>query len=191
MIGMAQYYYSDRQIRTEDLVDGAVTPAKLSFGTWEKIGEVDVTSSVSSVSFTGLDGDSDKFYLLCCRIINADSANQRGFQLRFNGDSGSNYSTEGFYVDGGSTSTKDISPDSQIEFCRVRAGDVGTALIFINPTTGKKREIVSYFSGDRFVGIYGGAWTNTTDNVTSISVLQIGGAYIGAGSKFILFRVST
>jgi len=41
--------------------DGGITPSKLSFGTWEKIADVTL-SSVSSVSITGLDGDTDKMY---------------------------------------------------------------------------------------------------------------------------------
>jgi hypothetical protein len=47
-----------------DHPNGSIIPAKLSFGTWQKITEIDVPANTTVIDVTGLDGDIDKFYII-------------------------------------------------------------------------------------------------------------------------------
>ena len=187
---MAQYYYSDRQVRTEDLVDGAVTPAKLSFGTWEKIAEVELTSTVASVEFTGLDGDNDKFYLVVVYFVNADSGNPRVCAIRFNNDSGTNYNNQYISGDGTSVSAGSNTGATVGSGLYAKAGAKVVGFYLIHAVSGQVRVAGLLSTYGAYIKIAGITWTNTTDNLTSITLLCPDGAYLGAGSRFVLFRLS-
>lgn len=177
---MAQYYYSDRQ----------VTAQELAFGTWEKVSEVEVTgSAVSSVTFSGLDGDSDKVYLLVAYVYNTDGSTHE-LGVRLNNDSGTNYDDQ--YLSGSGTNVTAASRTGRtyVKIGSAYATRWNLFKTLIYAKSGYRRVVISQQGSSGNVELCAGDWNNTTDNVTSVVVVMPAGAYIGVGSRFILFKLS-
>ena len=177
---------------TADIADGAITTAKLGFSTWEKIAEIEVTSNVGSVEFTGLDINTDKVYALFVKISNADSPNQHGVYIAFNGDTTTtNYYRQYIYGDGttlgGSRYNDNRLMDTGTET------NVGVFFIFKTPenyiildgidTRGR--------GGNIQVSVKAVSSNVQHTNLTSIKIYITDGNYIAPGSRFILCKVRT
>jgi len=173
-----------------EIADGAVTPAKLSFGTWEKIGEISVTSSVQSVSFTNLDGNNDKFYMLAYSVKNSDTANSRRYHLRFNDDDGANYYRQYLVANETTVSAGGDADLTYTTFTSVNAGGTVTGVAYIYAVTGENRKHISIAGRGKAVIIWAGSWQNSSSNITKLTIFNADGNYIGAGSRFVLFRIS-
>ncbi|HDM77486.1 MAG TPA: hypothetical protein ENG51_13615 [Deltaproteobacteria bacterium] len=192
---MAQYYYSDRQVKTEDIVDSAVTPAKLSFGTWEKIAEVNVTSQVAQVDITNLPAE-DKVLMLVLNAINTGSLTSCAWFIRFNNDTGTNYENTAyvlFYNPNKSAFEElqrhdDAADRACIAETYIPMTHVSHSIIY--DLSSEEKTISSYGGTGTIVTIAVGEWKNTTDNITSISIFGPSGLYFAPGSKIIVFRLS-
>jgi len=134
-----------------------------------------VGSRTSLGSFTGLDGDTDLFYHL---IINGIATATATIELRFNADSGNNYSTI-IHQSGrlGAVAEHAVyytTADTQIRFTT----HVQQHLIecWIGAKTGQPRAIIAKYSGihsteDNFlINNMVGKWSNTSSNITSINL---------------------
>ena len=201
-IGAAPDVHTHTRADITDLLP--ITDADLGFGFgWEHVATINVTSAVQSVSFTGLNGDTDKVYLLIGVILNADSANARWFFVRFNGDTAiGNYAylywvNEAGTVSSGSQSIGATTGTAGITLMRTGANGIGMFVAYIHAlgvpdSVGQPYVTVisnGHGSGSPQRSSNSGHWKKSA-NVTQIDVFQSAGAYIGAGSKIMLFKLA-
>tara|TARA_R100000808_G_scaffold17647_1_gene38940 strand:+ start:1833 stop:3944 length:2112 start_codon:yes stop_codon:yes gene_type:complete len=130
---------------------------------WELVETKSWTSSNSDQTFT-VDGDGDIQYKV---IIKSDGGN---FNFRLNSDSGSNYTRQNLKNIGGSIS----AANSTLSFAEiVDSGDINDAEIIINAESGVERLCLSSVSGEgvpRDQSENAIWWSNTADNLTSITL---------------------
>jgi len=157
----------------------------------------ELAATVSAYQIAGLDGDTDEQYRLISRVVNGyNGANQ--IYVRPNSDSGSNFGYQ--YLYGSDTSTGvgrgTGSRFGELNYCAA-LGDICFFDMLIQAKSGQVRTSIDktgrFTSGSAtvgLVGITGGAWNNTVDNLTS---LQITGSAsgLGIGSRFILLKKVT
>jgi len=171
--------------------DTGVTPAKLSFGTWQKVSETTVGSNSQTVSLTSLDLDTAKAYLLILDIKNVSGA-AATYSLFYNTDS----TATNYYND----MSNDASP-----ITKTRAN---TGLAFAsgnnNLCTFVQIEILRDVDGypvaiirsnqdgdSTATTVRVGAHSATTAaNVTSIQITGSAAASIAQNSRIFLFRLS-
>lgn len=129
-----------------------------------------LTSSATSISITGLTGDTDKIYQIFVSIKVGDATDN--IYIQFNGDTGNNYSDQSL-ISGGTTVTasRNVST-SDIDIGNTITGDIFNNII-IYAKSGYIRQLIS-----RGIGASGsptltnnvGIWTNTADELTSIQI---------------------
>ncbi|AIY89878.1 hypothetical protein [Geoglobus acetivorans] len=177
--------------------------SQLGFGlAWEHVASISVTTNVQSISFTGLNGDVDKIYMLIAAIYNTDTTADRGFYLRFNGDTTlANYAYHYWMIVGGTSSSGYQSYNSTTGIAGADAfasgnGGYGFGYVLIlaeGITIGTDTfvTVIGSTAMSNGIGIvhYGSGWKKQA-NVTQIDLLQPFGAFIGAGSKFWLFKLT-
>jgi len=171
---------------------GSVTPAILSFGSWDKIAEINVTADTTSITINNLDGDVDELYLIIAFLRNPTGSNAR-ILLRYNNDSGLNYPRETLCAwETTITGKSDTLDGAYFAYMDTGAQGLNHALLYAK--SGYKRHLIVYHGRDG-----GGApaaeimwsnWTNTTDNITSIVVVSTVADAIAAGSRIFLFKLS-
>lgn len=72
---------------------------------WEKVARV-TSTGVASISFTGLAGDTDIFYLIVGSVVNPNTGGTGGIYIRYNADTTlGNYAFIGWQNDDGTVST--------------------------------------------------------------------------------------
>lgn len=147
----------------------------------------------TSITISGLDGDTDEEYLLITRL-KSDYVGSVAYYLRPNNDSGSNYGYQLIYGENttigaargtsnnmelGATDATNILSFSK-HLIYAKSGYVRTALL----------EMSAKISGTTVsvVELSGQSWNNTVDNITSLVILssQING--LGVGSRIILLK---
>jgi len=165
-----------------------VSSEELTFGTWEKIAEVDVTTATSTVTFTGLNGNADKAYMLVMRMYNP-AVGVSWYWIRPNADSGANYNYQYAYASGTTITVASATGLTSGLCFPVGAGKTGTGVTVIVAPTGDERTFSSFGGSSNITVFSSTEWINTTSNITSLVVVQPGGN-IGAGSKIILFKLS-
>jgi hypothetical protein len=177
--------------RVKDL---GITPAKLSFGTWQKVTEVNVTTNVTQINLDGLNLDNDKAYMLIILHINGDSANVTRTAVRFNGDTGTNYRMQQFSITGttlaAGTGTANNCFDNVVWSVDAGVGNAGMAFCMLTGKSNTKKMFWS-FGGDynnNYLQL--GEWTNTTSNLTTINLIAPTGNY-GVGTRILLFKLSS
>jgi hypothetical protein len=164
----------------------------------QKIQEQDITgSAVDSVTFSGLNGNLDKQYLLKFNIKSV-SGSQAWYSIRPNGDSTSgNYRTQRHY-----TNDTTSSADSTVNLAGFDIGGstVASEDIFgkieIDAVSGRYRHSMQTYNDDQ-TGDIGWAvramseWRNSSDSISSlVCVCNISGGY-GVGSHLELWAVRT
>lgn len=155
--------------------------------------------SSADVTFSGLDGDTDKRYLLVGNIPGNGGAGNAALYLRFNGDTGGNYPYAELSVDGSVPSStaagSATSSAAPLGYWGGAATDSASCVeAWINVSregVARSRTVLSrtFRKDGRVLAIAGSGWTNTADNVTSIS-LPLSGITMAAGAEFSLYRVS-
>jgi len=163
-------------------------------GGWQLIYENLLTSAATSVTISGLDGNTDKEYKLIYRPV-GNSANT-SHMLNFNNDTGANYNyqtlsaandTAHAYQGAGLTGMYfDIETGVEtgaVAFSEAliyaKSGCLRTALI---KTAGKTltTTVTSIYLG-------GWSWTNTADNITSLTISSQAANGMGIGTHILLF----
>ena len=168
--------------------DGSVVKT-IGGGGLQKVAEGSA-NNVSSVSITGLDGDSDKHYLLIAYIENPSADLAAYFGMTFNNDT-----TSGNYAGRIRTFTNtDISGDDlddKIGIGYVREGSESSFIAFIRAISGYKRCVVALGCEGKYYAFIGsGHWKNTTDNVTSIEIRFFEGtATRSCNVTYILYKI--
>jgi len=160
---------------------------------WELIGDVKVTgTAVGSITFSGLDGDTDFVYMVVAYFINADTVANQSLDIRINNDTGLNYDCEPYlYGDGTNVATGTVLDKSYIGFIGAKPteANVGQCLIFA--PTGKDRVVLDYSFDATRVRMDRWYWRNTIDNITSLVFVTTNGTFIDVNSRICLFRLKT
>ena len=184
---------ADSAITTAKIADSAVTPGKLSFGSWEKIAHITVETNTQQVDITGLDGDNDICYLLIILNKNAHTTGNTSLILRFNDDDGNNYDMCRITSDGSSVATWSATDQNGLKYVfQAPINNVQLGYFTLWAKSGSYRCLVdlAQWNATSKLYVYQGYWKNTSDNLTKMSFINNTGDYIGAGSTFILFRLS-
>ena len=138
-----------------------------------------LASSASSVTFSSIDQSYGDLIL----IVVPSNAMQ-GY-LRFNADSGSNYSF--VYMRGTGSSAQSSAGSGSFELIDTGANELGKVEIMDYSATDKHKSTLNRSSRDRVVA-KAGRWANTSA-ITSISVTGATGDF-SAGSTFSLYGIA-
>jgi len=160
---------------------------------WEKFYETTLTSATTSITISGLTGNTDIEYKLVARIIN-DYNGAAYYYVRPNNDTGSNY---GFQYIQGSNTTKEAGryTDSKLQFTQASAlGNIGFAELSIQSKSGYVRTVITEYprniSGTTIedINLTGQVWNNTADEITSLVVYASQTNGLGVGTNITLYR---
>jgi len=156
-----------------------------------KVAEIDVAADTTSMTITGLDINTDKFYLLLFKTKNP-TASGSGYCLFVEGDLvTTNYYNQNVYGDGASVGgTRENIP----RIIYLPAGERGSCTVWLfRDPDGYPR----YFStiaratgATMILVIRDGSKTATVTNITRIDVQSEVTNAIGAGSKLIIYGAS-
>jgi hypothetical protein len=164
-----------------------------------------LTSGQSSVVFTSLNAYSDyqHFQLRITTRTNRTGADSDPVVMRFNLDSGANYSTHGLigYNIGGSTavtanggtSTNHLFISEAMPVASSSANSFGAMVVdILDPFETTKNKTVRTLAGVKdawsSVELRSGSWMNTTA-VNSITILPLLGSELAANSRFSLYGI--
>jgi len=174
-----------------DHADSSIPSGKLTFGTWEKIAEVILTSNVTRIDFTGLDINTHKAYLLIYTAKNPTTSTS-GINFYVENDTTSaNYYKEYVQIDGTTVTAGRVNDPNIVYF---PAGDrvAGYVYFFRDPDGYYKAVGYNCYGTGSGVSMCFGviSKTATVTNITQINIVAGVANSIGAGSKFLLFKVS-
>jgi hypothetical protein len=161
---------------------------------WEKIYETTLSSSATTLTISNLTGDTDDEYILIFRVKNNHSG-VCNYNLTFNNDTGSNYGFQ--YVRGIGTTEEalrgtgitsiaiaTVSTQNYISFSKsliyAKSGYERTVILHrMNSINGKTVTIRDF---------YGGVWSNTANEITSIEITASQSNGIGADTYISLYK---
>jgi hypothetical protein len=177
---------------TSHVLNNSIIPDMLTFGTWELISDLLVGTDTTSVTFTGLDLTAAKAYLLFINIRNPTTANS-DYQFIVNQDTtlGNYYRTwhgitfQGVYhVYGGANN------NYLFDIWNGRSGF--HEVLISRGLDGLTRfsSIGVRYAGGEFQSITHSMVYNVNTNMTRLDITAVVANAIGAGSRFMLFRVS-
>jgi hypothetical protein len=169
-------------------------------GAFDLLETTTLTSSASSVTFSGLGAYSDYKHLQIRAVGRSDRATAASslIRLQFNSDTGSNYAHHMIYADG--TSVNSAASTSQVGIDRIGlTGPTGIANVFAAnvidildfSNTSKNttvRILYGYAQTENTIRLASGLWMNT-NAVTSITLSERFAANIIAGSRFSLIGI--
>jgi hypothetical protein len=174
-----------------DHADSSITSTKLAFGTWEKIAEVVLTSATTSISFTNLDLDKDKCYMIIAQEY-TNVANGDPRYMDFNDDTtATNYYQEQLSVDG-STISAGRTNDNRVAWVQLNNASSHIWFVFRRDPLGYTRVFTLDCRNNPNsirIDLWSMAWT-VNANVTKITIRSGATNGLATGSKYILFKVS-
>lgn len=162
---------------TSGMKTGALEVQGSVYGTWQKVYSTTLDAAATSVTISGLDGNTDVMYRLKCRLI-FGGAGGGSFFIRPNNDTGTNYgeqqltgvnttasasrstARDAMYIDTVGSSVNNITQSEEIIYAK--SGYVRTEILIANHD-------VSGTTNTR-IELFGHVWNNTTDNITSLVV---------------------
>jgi len=163
-------------------------------GLWAPVYEEILTEAATSKTINNLDGNTAGQYLFKCRIRNG-YAGGVAFNLRLNGDSGTNYDRNQIYGDGASALASSGTGTTAISI------GSGTALNqqslqkgYLYAKSGYARQCVNEFIDRASWGVIGRIfisgwwWNNTADNITSLVIIASQTNGLGVGTYIGLFK---
>jgi len=174
-----------------DHANNSVTPSKLSFGTWEKVVETEVTgTAVTSIDITGLDLDAAKAYYIIFRTGNPTATANR-ISIFYNNDTiPGNYFNQYIWASGTGLSASRLNNG---EVCIADAGQYAMFEgLLIRDSNASPRAIVrvseTYPDAVRLL-MRTHIWTVET-NVTTVTFSGSQANGLGVGTRVIMFKVS-
>ena len=153
---------------------------------------IDDYVSTSAITIFGLEGDTDEQYMLDCNFVNA-SGSTCDYQVRLNGDSGSNYGFQRL-IGNDSTIGASRSAPTGLNLAYSTTGNICFGGFIIHAKSGYVRTIIGHrevtINGTTVteVGAWGQSWNNTADEVTSITIFGSVADAISTGSTISLYR---
>lgn len=165
-------------------------------GQWRVVEDSgDLGSATTSYAFSNLTGDTTGKYQLISRMIGNNSATS--LDMTFNSDTSTNYGEQ--YIRGQNTTgsaNRNTGQSSIIEVCRPSASLTKSfSLCDINASSGEERTVNVLTLRETSTTTCGaiqqktGAWSNTADEITSITLTANTSSGIGIGSRFILLEL--
>ena len=166
----------------------------MSTNTYVAIESQTTTSTVASITL-GSGGTIPQTYTDLVLVVSGKSSGIYNWGLRFNGDTGANYSRTLLYGNGSSaasnrqTSTNIVNPG----FLTPEGSRTTIQIMDYSNTTTNKSFLTrgGDFSDSVSLGV--GMWRPSnlaTGNITSITLFSDGGSYISAGSTFTLYGIA-
>jgi hypothetical protein len=170
--------------RTGDMI----VTGKLRAGTWQAVYENTLSAAATSVSVSGLAGDTDLIYKIYYSVVNG-SGGAGTIRIRLNNDSGNNYSWNRIAAQGSTPGGQLSASDSGIfAGAYTQANDLVTDEAVIFSKSGINRGFQSYSNtmaantANAEIDLIFGQWKNSTDEVTSIDIVAYPANGLGAGS---------
>jgi len=160
---------------------------------WEKFYETTLTSATTSITISGLTGNTDIEYKLVARIINGYNG-ACGVYLRPNNDSGTNYGYQQLY--GGDTTTGASRSTTTGLFLTqaVALNNIAQGELTLHTKSGYVRTAVNSLAKEisgttvGVVVLWGQSWNNTADEITSLVILADQTDGLGVGTNITLYR---
>jgi hypothetical protein len=163
---------------------------------WEKIYENILVSATTSITISGLDGNTDEEYKILVRPINGYNGNC-GYYIRPNNDSGANYGYQNIYAS--NTSVGGGRAGGNTGFL-INAADSLNRISLYNAILMAKSGYVRTLMLENVCSVNGTAilfntfegwsWNNTADNITSLVIIATQTDGLGIGSVIELWRKS-
>jgi len=157
---------------------------------WKKITEVNVSSDTTYIDFTGLDGNTDWFYMIYGTLKNS-AGSASGYEIFVEGDyTSTNYYRQ--YITASGTSIDGNRMNDSV-FDYLASGNVSLfTLVITKDVSGYFRwvcHIGEYSSSNVRLAMISGVKTATITNITQLRIQSSVSNAIGAGSKFVLFKL--
>lgn len=174
-------------VGTTQLADGSVTFAKTSGIWWEELGRTTLGSAGDTISLTGL---TAKKYLLI-QILLLPTGGTINANVRFNNDSGSNYSNRSS-LNGAADGTAVSQTSNYIDTGAAAALPIFATMNIMNITAQEKYSIASVISSSAGAGNapnrreYSQKWANTANQITRIDLTNGGTGDYAIGSEVIV-----
>jgi len=140
-----------------------------------KVSEEVITTAKTAHSFTGLDGNTDKRYIVKARCINTVAGNV-GVIVDINGDTAANYSFQYFYTSGTSLTAGQSTGNGLWLFTTRGSGYVAQGEITIDAKSGTYRQCRVDQCDTKSPNIAAHQtkmdyfWHNSADNITQVNV---------------------
>jgi len=154
----------------------------------------ELSSAVSSYSITGLEGDTDIEYQLIIRHISG-SATGTGISVTFNSDTSANYGIQRLRGRGTTASANRNTAESNIGLTYVNGlGHVSFANCHIFAKSGKERTCITTLAMEitgttvNFIDKSAWVWSNTADELTSMTFSTGVASGFGIGTRIILLK---
>jgi hypothetical protein len=148
-----------------------------------------ITSPTTTITFSGLDGDTDVFYKIFFFVYN-NSGTSNYLALRFNDNSGANYNERESYFDGTSVVTGNTTGKTELNVCYLLNGNYATGEVTIFAKSGVKRNMFSIahqkIDSSNAQIFNSGTWTNTSSNITSITLFGLSSNIITSGYIYLM-----
>lgn len=159
--------------------------------TWQMIASTDLSSSATSYTFSGLDGNVDEEYMVIGRVVTGVSG-AASFAIRPNGDgTGANYRFQNDYgqsSSAGACAACNPSAGLGLTYANADTGQIAFGRTLIYAKTGGNRAAIGQ---DVQAGSSGGInatettssyWLNTSSNITSLQIASNVSNAMGAGT---------
>lgn len=155
-----------------------------------KVAETTISGgAVASISFTGLDLETDETYLIFLMLNNA-IAGAKGLYMEVNGDTtDTNYYNQTL-IKSDTTNAGGRSNNPQCGF--FESSDYYHAHVFLHKLAGHNPwcNYVGTYNTASTINVWNGAWVhNNTTNVTTLQILGDGTDCIANGSKVIIYKL--
>ena len=153
--------------------------------TYEPIASVTLGSATNTLSFTGIPGTFTDLILI---INNVDTVQGSGKRIRFNGDSGSNYSRTFIYGNGGSAVSGRNSNQANVDMPTSTTRYTERVQIMSYANTSVFKTLLYDFAMPSYlIGRMVSLWRSTSA-ITSMEISS-GGVNFAAGSTWSLFGI--
>lgn len=152
---------------------------------WEVIGSQTLSSASASVTFSSIPSGYRDLVL----VVDLDGIAMDALGMRFNSDTGTNYTDVKMRGSGASTQSA-TQTDSYIEIGVNTAGSSGKRLIVTSvmdySATDKHKTVLTRGNSTENVAALAGRWANTSA-ITSLEVLEVFSKGFTAGDTFTLY----
>ena len=193
--GPGEFYGGDQYVTTKS------TPTFPSINTggrhWELIYSTDILTNCTTFYITGLNGNVDINYRFIYRIIGGAAGTALHY-MSINNDTNTNYGYNNIYAIGGGAPASEVSTIAQGLICGVSdaAGHISMLDSVMFAKSGYGRVLTGSMPNrivpaTKTVGLIyhtSSVWSNTADNITSITVWASVSNAIGVGSHFEIWR---
>jgi hypothetical protein len=154
--------------------------------TYEPIATQTLGSDTATVTFSSISGSYTDLIL----VVNGGLASQGAMQIRFNSDTGSNYSITRMYGDG-STATNDVfinqtSLDLGFLQGNLNNNSIIHVMNYSNSTTNKT--VLNRWNTPAYAAAVVGLWRNTAA-ITALSIYNSTGINLKSGTSFTLYGI--